>query len=345
MSKIRFGKSYQNIYQFKKNFTDDNEKFFNENKWIDEIYAKQPIREKCIVCGEVIGDTNKSFKSHEIQYYVCKTCGHINGKYIETKEFTSSVYVDSNHGEVLYESDEKEAYRHRVANIYTPKAEYLKEVIDADGDIDKMSLLDIGAGAGYFINACSAINIEAEGVEIDSNQVNIGRRLANDINLRCVCEDDIVKEILRSDKRIISFIGVLEHVINLHEILEAVYKNNTIKYVFFSVPMFSFSVIWEALFPEIFNRHLGGWHTHIFTNESVDYLCSRYSMQKVGVWRFGADSADLMRNIICKLRIDGNDHLAEVMQNNYIPILDKIQLNMDMIEFSSEVHVVAKIFR
>ena len=59
----------------------------------------------------------------------------------------------------------------RVKNIYLPKVEFLKSVIKK-----KISLLEIGSGAGHFLKACELKNISAIGYETNNDLVNIGKK-------------------------------------------------------------------------------------------------------------------------------------------------------------------------
>lgn len=52
-----------------------------------------------------------------------------------------------------------------------------------------------------------------------------------------------------------------------------------------------------------------------------------------------------MRNIICKMKIDGYEYLANEFQDIFINIMDDVQLIMDKQDFSSEIHIVGHIKR
>ena len=67
-------------------------------------------------------------------------------------------------------------------------------------------------------------------------------------------------------------IGVLEHLNYPREMLSTIRKNKNIQYIFLSVPLYSLSVLIESCFQNIHNRHLGGSHTHLFTEKSLKRL-------------------------------------------------------------------------
>ena len=61
-------------------------------------------------------------------------------------------------------------------------------------------------------------------------------------------QDANISERIRcADEQVVSFIGVLEHIVDLQEVLQALAENTSIKYIFFSVPMFSYSAIFESV--------------------------------------------------------------------------------------------------
>ena len=61
------------------------------------------------------------------------------------------------------------------------------------------------------------------------------------------------------------------------------------------IPMFSFSSCFEVAFANGYNRHTGGTHTHLFSNESVEKMADRMGFEVAYEWRFGSDVNDLYR--------------------------------------------------
>jgi len=111
-----------------------------------------------------------------------------------------------------------------------------------------------------------------EGLEVSSDQINYGKRIFKSLNkktdhLKFIETNEVLGVIKKTDANCISLIGVLEHLVNLKEFLNAIKLNKKIQYIFLCVPMFSLSSIVENNFPDIFNRHLGGGHTHLFTEK------------------------------------------------------------------------------
>ena len=53
----------------------------------------------------------------------------------------------------------------------------------------------------------------------------------------------------------------------------------TTNYLFISVPTFSFSVFLENANQDIFPRQLSGGHTHLYTEESLNYLAKKNKLK------------------------------------------------------------------
>ena len=207
---------------------------------------------------------------------------------------------------------------------------------------DDIDLFDIGAGSGYFLSACDDLGIKAQGVDMSEVQVAYGNQFMhkkNGATLSYIHGTEL-EQTIRDKKgiNIISAIGVLEHVVDYHRILSAIRENKTVQYLYMSVPMFGLSNVLETLLPDVFNRHLGGGHTHVFSESSIRFLCETYDMEMVAKWQFGTDMMDLYRMCLVK----NNAGFGEVIHEKLYPCLDEMQLVLDKNGFSSEMHALFK---
>ena len=93
----------------------------------------------------------------------------------------------------------------------------------------------------------------------------------------------------------------------------------------------------------IFHRQLHGGHTHLYTEKSIDYMCSEFELEIVGRWWFGTDMVDLYRQIYVKLE---QKHVSEAIKNDFkdrlSKFLDQSQLELDKVGESSEVHILLR---
>ena len=347
---VRYGKSYADIWRLKSDFSDRNDEYLSNMRRIADIYRMQPQRTHCKLCGHPLSiqEGTFSFHSHGIDYGICPTCGHLNGAYLETDEFSKSVYERNDYGKVYRSGESQDAYDYRTETIYLPKAQFLMESLQeflSDEEIQRLKFLDVGAGSGYFVAAMRHLHMDAVGIEISEAQIKWGNRHLPNGKLSNVAAADIPERIRNASENVLSFIGVLEHIVSLQEVLDAIEQNENIRYLYFSVPMFSYSVIFESIHPKVFNRQLGGTHTHLFTNESLAWLQRKYHWKLRGAWYFGTDVADLLRMVIVESEHNGNGILVDYFKERSAAILDELQQVMDRQQFCSEVHMVVEIDR
>lgn len=338
--KSKYGKSFGDLNSLKKNFFENNDGMLKMADGMADILNAQPIRKVCKICGCELGQ--ETFHSHNVGYIVCDKCGHLNSDHEDTDEFASKVYVEDDYSK-NYSSKDKAEYEKRMNMIYVPKADFLKQSLMEDGiDTSSSKILDIGAGCGYFVAAARSLGMSALGIEVSENEVTYGNSMTDEPYLTHVGLHDSIDYINKTDANIVSAIGVLEHLINLKENLDAIRDNANIKYLYASVPMFSFSCAFEASHQQCYNRHTGGTHTHLFTNESIETFAKEMGFEVAYRWRFGSDINDLYRFIMVSLAKEGNPEFASYFSDKFTPVMDELQLALDKAEFSSELHFILR---
>ena len=256
----KYGKKCGDISKIKDTFFAENERLLQERNYIADVYRKQPMRKNCKLCGNSlnIGD-ELQFISHKIVYKICSFCHHVNGIYDDTSQFSEVVYRGQDYGQTYSEKSSID-YLRRKELIYLPKVQFMEEVLE-----EKSRILEIGAGSGYFSDAANDEGYDILGIEISERQVEFANNMTGKSLCQCVAVDKIADVIRQTDREAIVAIGVLEHIFNMQEILRAICGNINIKYFYFSVPLFSFSVFLEMVFQGGFNRQLGGGaHTSFY---------------------------------------------------------------------------------
>ncbi|QNK87240.1 methyltransferase domain-containing protein [Sporosarcina sp. resist] len=340
----RYGKSLHDIHEIKQNFIDQNDDFLKENLLLANVARQQPKRENCKNCHEQLKDASLFIK-HDINYFLCENCNHLNGEFEDTPDFAKAVYVDEiTSYSKNYSAEDEQKWNERVQKIYDPKAEFLLScLIEEKSPID-MSVLDVGAGSGYFIKALMNHEFKSvQGYEVSDTQSSFANEMLQENKVRRIEIDGLVDRISNTDSEVVSMIGVLEHLTNPREILNTISKNPSIKYTYLSLPLFSFSVLFEIINEKYFNRHLSGGHTHLYTNESIEYFCKEFNFEIIGKWFFGIDAMDLFRFSLLKMNENKMNSLAsEYFQEKFLSVIDDVQLSFDKAEFSSEVHIVLK---
>ena len=339
----KYGKSFCGLKKHKQSFFKDNDELLKSKERCAELYSKQPLRHMCKTCGESL-ESGAKYQSHGVEYIVCSNCSHVNGRHEETEAYSNYLYMESNYGSYIYGGSGQKIYDQRVKDIYLPKAKFLLDVLENHENISRenISILDIGAGSGYFLSACDDLEIPAYGVDMSMDQVEFGNmymhKTQESTELSLIKADSLAQYITNTSVNVVSAIGVMEHVLDFHTLFESICDNTNIQYIYMSVPMFGLSNVLEAFTPDVYNRHLGGEHTHVFSDESLRFLCDKYKMEMVAKWRFGTDMMDLFRICMVKLPEEFNVTYMEKFQN----CLDEMQRVLDKNDFSSEIHLVLK---
>lgn len=337
----KYGKPLGDLIGIKSDFFEHNDKNLAMADDMADALLAQPLRTECKMChtpfdGEIL------YKSHKMGYYLCKKCGHLSSEHADTDAFADKVYIQDNYAG-NYSAQDKENYEKRLDMIYIPKAQFLVDCLKKDGiDVGDIRLLDDGAGSGYFVRAMLKLGADAEGIEISPAQVRFANDMAGRDILTQIDAAHITQAIKDTDRSVISAIGVLEHIIMLDETLQAIADNKNIKYLYLSVPMFSFSAMFEASHQSCYNRHVGGTHTHLFSDKSLQFMADRMGFEIADTWKFGSDIMDLYRFICVCLEQNGNPGAKEIFSQQFLPLIDKLQLVVDESEFASEVHMLLK---
>jgi len=330
---VKFSKPYDNeIFKIKKDFYENNLSNLKSIIKINQIYKSQKLRKYCQNCNYRI--LKKDFNSFKISYSFCKKCGHLNGIYQITNDFGYKLYKGSK--SKLYSLNYIKDYNLRVKKIYIPKVNFLKEVLK-----EKISILDIGSGAGHFVKACEKKNILATGYESNKHLVDLSKKFLKKNKMNLINMNDLDKIILKNKYDCVSLIGVLEHLQNPNKILNSFVKSQS-KYLYFSVPLFSFSTFIEHSNQDIFPRQLGGGHTHLYTKESIYYQARKKNLKIIGEWWFGTDFADLYRTLINKFSINSSKLFKEKFDNFFLKYINEFQKVLDKNKSPSEVHIVLK---
>ncbi len=342
MDSRKYGKSVGEVLKIKKDFFTKNGEMLAMSHSQADALLRQPKRTECKICHEKIG-TEPLYESQRMKYFLCPRCGHVNSEFEDTDDFAEAVYITDSY-ECNYSEDDRAKYTTRRDNIYIPKAQFLIDSLKEDGTaLSEIKLLDDGAGSGYFVSAARKLGItDAQGIEISGAQVEFANKMADSEILRQADPEKIAPIIKQTECNTVSFIGVFEHITNLDEILGAIKDNLNIKFIYFSVPMFSMSCVLEAAHQNCYNRHAGGTHTHLFQDSSIAYMASEIGFSELKSWKFGSDMMDLYRMLCVSLEQNGQEKLRDYFAPKFMGMIDDLQLVVDKNEFASEIHMILK---
>jgi SAM-dependent methyltransferase len=336
---IKYSKSSSFYLKTKEAFFKDNDELLQKSIKQNQLYATQPLRNVCKICESALLDTT-DFKSHGVDYIFCSECSHLNGKFEDTQAFIEKIYI-SDDGRDYSNNYIDEDFLKRTTDIYIPKADFLVSSIPPSN----YEILDIGCGSGYFVLAALLRNINATGLDVSKTMVDFGNnQISRHSKIKPLAFEDeqgFYNSIIKSNANVISAIGVIEHLREPHKFFSA-FKKSKAQYLYYSVPMFSFSVALENIFKNVFPRQLSGEHTHLFTEQSMQKMNEIIGVQSIAEWRFGTDIMDLYRHTIINLQKNNSSQkLIDYLHKGFGEKIDEIQSIFDNNHFCSEIHCVA----
>ncbi|MBF0629262.1 MAG: methyltransferase domain-containing protein [Magnetococcales bacterium] len=335
-----YSKSSGFYQEVKKDFFTNNANLLQTARRQNALYAAQPRRTRCKLCeAELPGVVD--FTSHGVDYLFCSACGHLNGGHEETATFIDALYI-AEEGEAYATHYIDAQYERRIRDIYLPKVDYLRASLPEPAT----RLLDIGCGSGHFVCAARMRGLEAQGIDVNKRMIDFGNhQIANLLGttpLAHTREEEFFELVAQSDAQILSAIGVIEHLREPQRFFAA-FRASRIEYLFYSIPMFSFSVMLEHLFQNVFPRQLSGGHTHMFTETSFQTLNERLAVHSLAEWRFGVDIMDLYRSCMTTLGENGtSEQMTTRLREGLAPCIDALQAQLDQHHFCSILHCLTR---
>lgn len=343
----RFGKSFGDLLPFKTHFFESNRSLLARVQEVAAEYARQPPRTVCKNCDGAL-HSRREFTKHGVTYLVCARCGHCCGAWQETDRFLQFLYA-ADGGQTyaaFYSAADVDAYHRRVQAIYAPKVAFLADVLRANRDEpESLQVADLGAGSGYMVAAFRQAGITAQGYDVSQAQADFAERVVGNRPVICHRIEDAVDLAAHVAADVVSMVGFIEHIPEPHRLMAALRANRQVRYLLMTFPLLSPTVFIEQAFPDVFPRHLGGAHTHIFTLESLRWFEERHGLRPLGKWWFGTDMLDLCRSLTVSLAAGGDEASATELMTLLRPELDGWQLAVDRARKSSSVHAVYAVDR
>ncbi|MCA1907034.1 MAG: class I SAM-dependent methyltransferase [Magnetospirillum sp.] len=339
---IRFGKSFGPLFQHKRDMFADNDALLARQRQLAELYLAQPARTGCKTCDAPLGPPD--FRSRGIPYASCPRCGHLNGCHEDSEALCAALYTGDAATDYAraYTASDVDAYERRVADIYLPKAAFLREALSEAGLGDAgISCADLGAGSGYFVSALRRTGFTATGYEVSPTQVALAKAMLGEGAVHPIGVNDLESLAGSLPGPVVSMIGVLEHLRHPRRVMAALTANPNVRHLYLSLPLVGPSVIIEALFPSVTPRHLAVEHTHLYSESSIDWLCREFGWRRQSEWWFGSDIMDLFRAGTVRLGQDRDTRGLQTMWLTHLqPAMDALQLALDERKLSTEVHMV-----
>jgi SAM-dependent methyltransferase len=336
---LKYSKASAFYLNAKKDFFTANDELLKKSLNQNKLYASQPNRISCKVCQAPLPQTT-DFRSHNVDYVFCEKCSHLNGRFEDTKSFIEKLYIAED-GIEYSKNYIDENFLKKTTDVYIPKVDFLVTSLPPK----KYEILDVGCGNGNFVYASLLRNLSASGLDVSKTMIDFGN---NQIShhfkkspLTCASEEDFYDSIIKSNADVISAIGVIEHLREPHKFFIAFQKSKA-KYLYYVVPMFSFSVVLENVSKNVFPRLLSEGHTHLFTESSIKKMNEIIGVQAIAEWRFGADAMDLYRHLLTNLQANkSSQKMIDFFNAGFREKIDDLQAIFDKNHFCSELHLIA----
>tara|TARA_B100000989_G_C19516340_1_gene461844 strand:+ start:1063 stop:2097 length:1035 start_codon:yes stop_codon:yes gene_type:complete len=339
---IKHSKKSGDIKKETKKWTENESKYLKNQIRMHKILNKQESRKKCLLCGEK-SPKEKDFTHRSVNYFICPNCNHVQTVVLPPDGYPSKQMGEG--FENIYPKLSKEDFESRRDRIYMPKLDWICSVLDNETLIEEgfenIKWLEIGCGAGYFLNAMQfkgIINFKG----FDENQFLISEANRHCSQKVAFSTENIFKDIELDKPNIICAFFVLEHIDCGEQIWQEFSRLQKGTILVFSVPTFCFSTLLECSVDNFAARNLDSvLHTQIYTDESINYCLKKAGFEKCAEWLFGQDSQDLCELILRKICGNVNEKLFNQISEKLNDLIDPIQEVMDKQRICDGRHIIA----
>ena len=309
---------------------------------LSAMLASAPDRTSCLLCGQDI-NSGRAYRHRQVEYLFCSGCGHL-----QTKAQLPSGYPLAFSGQgfdVIYPRLDEDAYRSRRDRIYLPKLEWaFSRLSQHAGGLEKVSgasWLEIGCGAGYFLNALRERGVEAlRGLDADERLVAVTNQYCGD-GVACSTVD-LFGDVANAEADIYVAFFVLEHLEEVRRFWQIMGQKPAGTVFLFSVPTFGFAAAMEGAMHDYAARSLDSvLHTQLYTDQSIDYALAEAGYEKTAEWLFGQDAQDLCRIIAGTLQSVMDAQLAETHVQKLSVLIDPLQKVLDQARYCDARHIIA----
>lgn len=242
----------------------------------------------CPITGIETELTNEIANIYGAQYVQTPDTGHVYVKNRPNKKSIHDFYLN----DVTYAATytDKSGAENRLQAIAVPWLEWTKKVYYKQyGKLPK-KILDVGSGAGHFVEACRRDGIEANGIELSESSQNFAKEIWG-IKLDGRNFLDVNNEYKGYD--IITFWGLLEHTPNPKIIMNAAFDmlSNSDGMVISKLPRWnSLSSAAQRLNTETILRHIDPMgHIMLFSDASAAELYYQTNFKPIAAWYYGMD--------------------------------------------------------
>ena len=290
-----------NLLALKKNIIETIQKqleYYSKSR--KELFQNSDMElvESCPVCNESSDNTTQQVNIYGADYIQCNKCTHVYLKKRPSKKSINDFYLNDVTYAATY-TDKKNA-EGRLNSIAVPWAKWMIDTYVKKYGKKPEKILDVGSGAGHFVEACRREGIEAYGIELSESSREFSKTIWG-IDLDGRDFNEVAKEYEGTD--IVTFWGLLEHTPNPSQLLERAYqitsKSKTGGMVISKLPRWdSLSSAAQCENPETVIRHLDPMgHIMAFTDASAAEIYYQNKFTPIAAWYYGMDVYEMLMQI------------------------------------------------
>jgi len=287
----RFGKK-TNLLRLKKEIVSnlkEQVEYYNRSR--RGLFSQPDMEEveMCMVCGAPASEAIPVATVYGAEFVQCPVCSHVYLRKRPGAKAIADFYRSDTRYAATYTS--KDVAEFRLESIAMPWVRWTIDTFERAHGRKPRSIVDVGSGAGHFVEACRRVGIEAKGIEISEASCEFAKEVWG-IEQDSRDFIDVAGEYEGAD--VVTFWGLLEHTPNPAEILSKatqVVSASDAGMVLSKLPRWScLSAGVQTLCPDTIVRHLDPLgHIMCFTDASTAELYYRCGLKPSAAWYFGMD--------------------------------------------------------
>lgn len=342
--KTIFSKPSQDLASENLHQLEQDRKTLKRQRKLSTLLLNAEPRTKCLLCDEHLSEEGK-FDHRGIPFARCENCGHVQSTVLLPDGYPHQMDSDVAF-DVIYPKLERKAYISRRQRIYQPKLEWALESLGELGILREQALsknwLELGAGAGYFLDALKAAGSHAfSGIERDEALCAIANETVGKDRVK-VHQGSLGDSLRNRSPDIIASFFVLEHLQDGDDFWSVLAEMPKGTIFIFAVPVFGFATMLEGAFENFAARNLDGVvHTQLYTDASISYALDRAGYEVKAEWVFGQDATDLMRAILVNAKEKFDEAMHTEMAKQLSALIDPMQSVIDKAHLSDARHILA----
>ena len=254
-----------------------------------ELYSGDDLEEvgECMVTGIATSETKEVANIYGARYVQTPDTGHVYVRYRPTKSAINNFYLNNITYAATYTN--KETAEFRLNSIAVPWRDWMVKTYQSIHGRAPKKVLDVGSGAGHFVEACRRDGMDAHGIELSESSREFAR---NTWGLE-LDGSDFLDTTEYLDYDVVTFWGLLEHTPNPKQILAKAYDVLSKKsgMVISKLPRWdSLSSASQRVNPDTIIRHIDPMgHIMLFSDASAAELYVQSNFAPKTAWYYGMD--------------------------------------------------------